>query len=166
MNVNEIKTLLEKFYQGATTLDEEKLLQKYFANSNEDNENFAAEKYLFSNLNLAAGIEMPSDLTEKIVAKIDNENQKNRFQKFTLNMRLRTISVAACFALLVSATEVILFNSESPKLIANVSTSETEIIKMLENSFSKISGVVDDAVALLDITSEQVCELDEAIEKN
>ena len=163
MNINEIKALLEKFYQGETTLDEEKLLQKYFANSEADTESFAAEKYLFSKLNLAENIETPSDLTKKIAAKIDAENKKSRMKTFVSYAALRTISIAACFALLISVTATLFFKSEKPVYIANVSTNETELIEMLENSFSKISNIVDDAVVLLDITNEQVCELNETL---
>jgi hypothetical protein len=165
MNINEIKVLLEKFYKGETTLDEERLLQKYFTDSNTDNENYAAEKYLFSKLILAENIEMPSNLTKKIAAKIDEETKKNNAARFISFARLRTISVAACLVLMFSLTATLLFKSETPVFIANVHTNETEIIEMLENSFSKISNVVDDAAVLLDITNEQVCELNETLKK-
>jgi len=167
MNTNEINSLLEKFYQGETTLEEEKLLQKHFAENNDDNENFAAEKYLFSKLNLAENIEMPSGLTDKIVAMIDSGNKKRNTVKFTSFMWLRAVSIAACCALLLSVSAMILFNGngDEPKYIANVSTSEIELMEMLEHSFSKISTVVDDAFAVLDVTGEQVCEFTEALGK-
>lgn len=163
MEINDIEILIKKFYEAQTTLEEEKLLQKYFAETRENIENFAAEKYLFANLNLSDDIEIPSDLTDKIIAKIDNANKNAASRKYPSIINLRIISAAACIALLIAITTIVLSDNEEPKFIANVNTNETEILEMLEHSFTKISGVVDDAVALLDITNEQVCEINEEL---
>ncbi|MDR1554187.1 MAG: hypothetical protein LBS69_12135 [Prevotellaceae bacterium] len=161
MDINEIKILLLKFYEGATTLEEETLLQKYFAENDADIEKFAAEKYLFANINLADDIEIPADLTEKISAKIDAETK--RIRKYKPTIKLRIISAAACIILLIAITSTFINNNEEPKFIANVNINETEMLEILEHSFSKISNVVDDAVILLDITDEQVCEINEVL---
>ncbi|MDR3227354.1 MAG: hypothetical protein LBT56_06750, partial [Prevotellaceae bacterium] len=99
----------------------------------------------------------------KITVKINNESKNAASRKYPSIINLRIISAAACIALLITISTIILPDNEEPKFIANVNTNETEVLQMLENSFTKISGVVDDAVALLDITSEQVCEIDEEL---
>jgi hypothetical protein len=162
MNITEINTLLKKFYEGETTLKEEKMLHKYFAENNENIENFAAEKYLFANINLAADMEIPADLTEKISAKINAEAKSIR--KYQPSIKLRMLSIAACIALLISITVTIInSNSGQPKFIANVNINETEMMEILEHSFSEISNMVDDATVLLDVTGEQVCEINEVL---
>ncbi|MDR1198878.1 MAG: hypothetical protein LBK94_07720 [Prevotellaceae bacterium] len=162
MNITEINSLLKKFYEGETALEEEKLLQEYFARNNENIENHKAEKYLFANLNLAENIEVPVDLTEKISAKIDAEIKNIR--KYRPAIKLRMTGIAASIALLISITAAVInSNSEQPKFIANVNINETEMMEMLEHSFSKISNVVDDAIVLLDVTGEQVCEINEVL---
>ncbi|MDR1983569.1 MAG: hypothetical protein LBQ28_01920 [Prevotellaceae bacterium] len=158
-----IKTLLQKFYDGNTSIEEEKLLQKYFAENDENTEDFAADKHLFANINLASDIATPADLTEKINAKIDYANKNTRSHKYLHLINLRIISAVACIALLISITAIVLLNSEKPKFIANINTNEAEIIEMLEHSFAKISNVVDDAVAMLDVADEQVCEINEVL---
>jgi hypothetical protein len=163
MDITEIKILLQKFYEGKTTLEEEKLLQKYFAENKDNIENFAAEKYLFANLNLADIVETPSDLTEKISAKIDAEIKNMHVSKHLPAIKLKLISVAACIILLISITATIISTSDKPKFIANVDTNETEMLEILASSFSKISNMVDDAVVMLDITDEQVCEINEVL---
>ncbi|MDR2651983.1 MAG: hypothetical protein LBC68_06665 [Prevotellaceae bacterium] len=163
MDINEIKILLQKFYEGETTLEEEKLLQKYFAENDNNIETFATEKYLFANLNLANDMEVPADLTEKINAKIDAEAKLTRIRKYPKTIILRMISAAACIVLLIAITATLINNNEEPKFIANVNINETEMLEILEYSFSKISNVVDDAVVLLDITDEQVCEINEVL---
>ncbi|MDR2293359.1 MAG: hypothetical protein LBE11_07805 [Prevotellaceae bacterium] len=163
MDIIEIKKLLQKFYEGETTLEEEKHLQKYFAENNENIENFAAEKYLFANLNLADNIEIPSDLIEKINAKTDTEIKNMRMHNYLSSIKLRLISAAACIILLISVMLTIINGKNEPKFIANVDTNETEMLEILDRSFSRISNVVDDAVVLLDITDEQVCEINEVL---
>jgi hypothetical protein len=163
MDITEIKTLLQKFYEGETTLEEEKLLQKYFVQNNGSIENFAAEKYLFANLNLADNVEIPSDLTEKISAKIDTEVKKMNARKPLSTIKLRLISAAACIILLISITVTIITGNDKPKFIANIATNETEMLEILASSFAEISNVVDDAVVMLDITDEQVCEINEVL---
>jgi hypothetical protein len=162
MNITEIKTLLGKFYEGETTLEEEKYLQKYFAGNAENIENFAFEKYLFANLNFADDIEIPADLAENISAKIDNEAQK-RIIKFRPAIKLQIISAVACIILLISITATIIKSNEKSKFIANININETEMMEILEHSFSRISNVVDDAFVFLDITGEQVCEINEVL---
>ncbi|MDR1347005.1 MAG: hypothetical protein LBJ63_01040 [Prevotellaceae bacterium] len=161
MNITEINALLKKFYEGETALEEEKLLQEYFARNSGNIENLEAEKYLFANLSLAESIEIPVDLTEKISAKIDTEAKNMR--KFQPSIKLRMTSIAAGIALLISIATVINSNIEQPKFIANIDINETEMMEMLEHSFSKISNVVDDAIVLLDVTGEQVCEINEVL---
>ncbi|MDR0754461.1 MAG: hypothetical protein LBF04_03640 [Prevotellaceae bacterium] len=163
MDITEIKTLLQKFYEGETTLEEEKLLQKYFAESKDNIENFAAEKYLFANLKFAENIEIPSDLTEKISAKTDDEIKNIRTHKYLLSTKLRLMSAAACIVLLISVMATFITGHDEPKFIANVDTNEAEMLEILSRSFSSISNVVDDAVVLLDITDEQVCEINEVL---
>ncbi|MDR2127221.1 MAG: hypothetical protein LBP63_10385 [Prevotellaceae bacterium] len=163
MNISEIKTLLQKFYGGETNLEEEKRLQKYFAENNDNIENFAAEKYLFANLNLADTVEIPADLIAKISAKIDSEPKNTHLSKYLAATKLRIISIAACIALFISITATIISSGDEPKFIANVNVNETEMLEILAQSFSKISNVVDDAVVLLDITDEQVCEINEVL---
>jgi hypothetical protein len=161
MDTNEIKILIDKFYEGETTLEEEKLLQKYFAENGNNTESFAAEKYLFANINYADNVEIISDLTQKIIAKIDDADKKQT-RKFLPAISLRLISAAACIIILIAVIATV-SNIEEPKFVANINTNEAEILEMLEDSFSKISTVVDDAVAMLDITGEQVCELNEEL---
>ncbi len=38
MDLKRIKTLLEKYYSGETTLEEERILREYFSNETVDNE--------------------------------------------------------------------------------------------------------------------------------
>jgi hypothetical protein len=167
MNINEIKILLEKFYAGETSIEEEKRLQKYFVENHDNVDDFAAEKYLFANISVD-DVEIPVGLTGNIIAKIDEASKKELATKhiFTHLRRINlwTSSLAAAYvAILISIAVLNFSEKEMPKFIANVDMSEFEVIKMLEDSFSEISNVVDEAVILLDVANERVCEINEEL---
>ena len=50
MEFNEIKILVEKYFDGATSLEEEKMLSQYFSQCNELPEEFKSVKMLFASL--------------------------------------------------------------------------------------------------------------------
>ena len=50
MEFNEIKILVEKYFDGATSLEEEKMLLQYFSQCNELPEEFKSVKMLFASL--------------------------------------------------------------------------------------------------------------------
>ena len=165
MDINEIKILLEKFYNGETSIEEEKLLQKYFAENRDNIDDFAADSFLFANIN-TEDIEIPTELTQDIIAKIDNQNKLINLQipKHRRRINLWTASLAAaCATILISITAINFSHSAMPKFISNVDISELEVIEMLEDSFLKISDVVDEAVILLDVANERVCEINEEL---
>jgi hypothetical protein len=72
MNTNEIKDLVEKFYTGDTTLDEENFLYNYF-NGEEIADELLAEKECFAAYNELHPVDIPADYSNKI---------DNLFEKF------------------------------------------------------------------------------------
>ena len=71
MDLQKIRTLLEKFYSGETTLSEEKYLREYFSTENVDNE-FTVDKDIFLyQLNESESYNDIPDISNEIVASID-----------------------------------------------------------------------------------------------
>jgi len=66
-----IKSLLDKFYKGDTSIAEEKELEEYFIHQEVPDE-LAAEKELFSSFSAgAAPVDVPDDLENKILTSLD-----------------------------------------------------------------------------------------------
>ncbi|MBN1132645.1 MAG: hypothetical protein JXA39_06205 [Bacteroidales bacterium] len=75
-NVNKIKALLDRYYNGETTLEEEQQLEQYFRKSDIP-ESFSVDKELFLALaDDAPVMEIPGDLDEKIMNTIDRAENK------------------------------------------------------------------------------------------
>jgi len=75
MDNRELKTLLEKYWQGETSLEEEKSLKKWFAN-NSGHEGLENEEVLFKHFQKTGEIELPGDFEDKILEKIDADKSK------------------------------------------------------------------------------------------
>lgn len=70
MNINDIKKLLEAFYRGEITLEEEKELKEYFAGDNVVEE-LEEEKEFFTALYKVETIKVPESLKQNIETLID-----------------------------------------------------------------------------------------------
>lgn len=102
-NVEYIRELLDKYLEGLTSLEEEKVLKEYFMREDIPKE-FKSEAHWFLN---ASGqkvreedIQALEETMSQWVDRQDRREKKNRFQ-------LWTIGVAAGLALLVSVTFII-----------------------------------------------------------
>jgi len=84
MEINDIKRLIEAFYNGETSIEEEKALFEYFANENVPEE-LLSEKRYFNQLRRLEIIKVPKELPSKIDSLFDSfekqEIQTKRFRK-------------------------------------------------------------------------------------
>lgn len=109
METNDIKKLLESFYNGDSTQEQENILVRYFS-GDDVSEDLMDEKKIFLQLyQYDYHVDIPSDLESNLETLIDNIVQKedsNIAQKsvHTRNrILLWAVSIAACLALIVSA---------------------------------------------------------------
>lgn len=71
MTIEQIKSLLSRFYEGQTTPDEERLLAAYFRREDVPEE-LQEDKQLFLMLAQISDQEMPTDIAEEITAFVNN----------------------------------------------------------------------------------------------
>ena len=80
MNIEQIKSLLARFYEGQTTPEEERLLADFFRREDVP-EDLQQDKQLFLLLAQTSDREMPQDIAEEITAFVENivrvERDKN-----------------------------------------------------------------------------------------
>ena len=76
MTIEQIKSLLSRFYEGQTTPEEERLLAAYFRREDVPEE-LQEDKQLFLILAQASDQEMPQDIAEEITAFVNNLGQTN-----------------------------------------------------------------------------------------
>ncbi|MDX9726625.1 MAG: hypothetical protein RBT38_09590 [Bacteroidales bacterium] len=101
MNQEDIKILLEKYYEGSTSSEEELLLKRFFS-SKEVPEEFRHDNEIFRFFLDSAEIpEAPSGLEERIIIRIDRERAEAKLSK--KHRIIAIISAAAVLIIIISA---------------------------------------------------------------
>ncbi len=77
MTIEQIKSLLSRFYEGQTTPDEERLLADFFRRENIPAE-LQEDKQLFLMLSHISDQEMPTDIAEEITAFVNDLGQTEK----------------------------------------------------------------------------------------
>ena len=77
MTIEQIKSLLSRFYEGQTTPDEERLLADFFLHEDIPEE-LQKDKQLFHTLAQISDQEMPTDIAEEITAFVNNLGQTEK----------------------------------------------------------------------------------------
>ena len=77
MKTDNIKILLQRYYDGDTSREEEQQLKDFFSR-NDVPEDMQADKLMFEEFASAGEPEIPSDLNERISAVIDTKAKKHR----------------------------------------------------------------------------------------
>ena len=77
MNIEQIKPLLSRFYEGQTTPEEERLLAAYLRREDVPEE-LQEDKQLFLMLAQISDQEMPADIAEEITAFVNNLGQTEK----------------------------------------------------------------------------------------
>jgi len=98
-SLEEIRKMLERFYRGETTLEEERLLREYFSSARVPEE-LLADRDLFRSLEPSGNfVTVPDSLNRKILEVIDKQEKKE--------VRTRRISVFALSGLAAGLLVVI-----------------------------------------------------------
>jgi len=133
MDTGEIKKLIEAFYNGETSAEEEQILFDYF-----DGENVAEElldeRKIFLQMNEKDNIDIPSGLEARLDSLIDELARAEETKKQPKKKQLWAWagSVAAGIALLIFAG--IHFSKEQNPVIPTVTVAETEDQQKIEEA--------------------------------
>ena len=115
-SLEEIRKMLDRFYQGQTTLEEEKILEEYFSSTTVPEE-FIPDKDLFQSfIEGEDSVVVPADLNQKIIASIDQVERKA-----TRTRRISVFSLSGLAAGLIVMIAVYLFyiRTDRPSLLAS-----------------------------------------------
>lgn len=137
MNTNEIKTLLQKYYDGWSTPEEELLLESYFYNARPDPE-FAADEQYFREMKeiRMSEIPVPEDLEQSVLTRL--ESLQNMPPKSSQRMLYVIMSSAASVLILVSSI-LFLSRRDSTNELNDPQLAYAESLSALE----KVSGYLN-----------------------
>lgn len=121
-SITDIRKMLDRFYLGETTLEEEKKLYDYFS-SNAVPEEFIPDKELFQTMGSGDhAIEVPEDLNQKIISSID---QVERKATRTRRISIFSLSGLAAGLLVMIAVYLFYIRTESPTFLATHQMADT-----------------------------------------
>ena len=115
-SIEDIREVLKRFYQGETTLEEEKMLSDYFASTTVPEE-FIPDKELFQSMGTGSdSIEVPASLNQKIITSIEKADRK---EIRTRRISLFSLSGLAAGLLVMIAVYLFFLKDKSSGILAS-----------------------------------------------
>lgn len=177
MKTDEIRLLIEAFYNGETNAEEELILLDYFS-SDDIAEELLDEKAPFFEIYRKEPIDVPSDLEFKLERLIDELDSKEKIQKNASTLKIKrvigwTASAAACIAILISVA--FYFNQKpditdpsiagTPERIETLSSQDKENLKEAEEALILLSSKFNKGVDQLAVVSTNLDKTNELLNK-
>jgi hypothetical protein len=138
MNEEELKRLIEKYYNGESTEEEERTLKDYFRQNNIP-EGYEAEKLIFSYYNESAEVPEPSiDFEARILAGIDASEIKRGSGKMKKYL-LPILSAAAGILILTGSYFFFFKSAETRDSYTDPEIAYAETIRILRDVSSQLN---------------------------
>lgn len=138
MNEEELKRLIEKYYNGDSTEQEEEILRDYFRKGNVP-EGYETEKLIFSYYAESAEIPGPTvDFEARIMAGIDASGRSGGLEKLKKYL-LPVMSAAAGLLILIGSYFLIVKKAESGDTFTDPNLAYSETIKILRDVSSQLN---------------------------
>lgn len=151
MDLKKIRTLLEKFYNGESTLDEEKILREYFSNDLIDSE-FVADKDIFlyqihENENLKSIPDISNEIWNSLSSTDDYKTKtNNNLIYFYLRIAASIIILIGSFFLLKNQV----FNRQQDIQFADTYDNPEEAYEQAKEALLYVSQVLNTGAGHLD----------------
>jgi hypothetical protein len=130
MNEEELKRLIEKYYNGTSTDVEEKALRAWFT-ENRAPRGYEAEKEIFSFYDDAAEVPGPSaDFETRIIKALDSADEKGRSVRFR-KLLVPLISAAAGLLIMAGSYFFFVHRAEPADTFSNPEIAYAETVKIL-----------------------------------
>lgn len=171
MNVDKIKILLERYYDGQTSEMEEKELKRFFLEEKHVPDSLKEDKEFFIGLlQVAEPKELPFGWEERLDGLIDEwdvceQKKTDRALKNARIIRLKWISgVAACVLLLVSTNLSMRLFSE-PMVLCDTYTTPEEAYEETEKALKMFSVNLNKGLAQMKVMHDATEKIQDYVNK-
>ena len=143
-NKNDIRHILDLYYEGKSSADDEALLREYFAGDEVDDE--------------FASIEVPSDLEQRLNAAVDSwaDSEKQKVEskrQFRLVKFIPTIGIAASIAILFVIGSLVM-NIGQTREPADTFTNPEDAYAETQRVLALFAGTLDKGTEGLEIADQ------------
>ena len=125
-NQNKIIELLNLYYDGKTTIDQEQTLIKYFSEETDIPKELLAERDLILAMRETVDIEIPAKLEEELVNHIDKLDRKEQFRNSSWIKRFGIPAIAASIIIAIAIGAFLTYSPIDP--INNNVVSNNQLI--------------------------------------
>jgi|WetSurMetagenome_2_1015567.scaffolds.fasta_scaffold330037_2 hypothetical protein len=138
MNEEELKRLIEKYYSGLSTDEDEKALRAYFIN-NTAPQGYEAEREIFSFYSEAGDVPEPSaDFESRIIKALDATSGSDKPAKFR-KLLVPLFSAAAGLLILAGSYFFFIHSAEPKDTYSNPEIAYAETMKILMNVSTRMN---------------------------
>ena len=159
----EIRLLLNKFYEGTSSDEDERLLMEFFAENDSLPDDLKADKEVFSLLKETAdGIgcetDVPEGFADELSMLIDNENAKNHRKAFLSRWRSAIAFAASVCLILVIGIHFMLKHSKDNVYMADAAPMKNVYVPQTEEE------AFTEATRALILVSDKLNEANDNVE--
>ncbi len=176
LNIEQIKTLLARFYEGKTSPEEERQLALFFR-GNDVPKQLQQDKQLFLMLAEVSEQEMPQDVQKQITAFVNNLGQEDNEKPVSVSKRNRGAfsllkmppkivrRVAAAVAILLAAGSGMLIYQQRTSPFRDTCATPEEAAEAILYANSILVRSSEQFTQSTDMASEQIAGMNETIKK-
>lgn len=167
MNTDKLTRLLEAFYSGVTTIEEENELYHFFISENLPEE-LETEKRLFLNLynlSLDDEIDVPSSLESKLSSLIDNLSEKEKPKKRSIKM-WKFSAIAASLLVLVSVGLFMLNDRQPQSMLVDTFTNPEEAYLETQRTLELFSATLNNGLDPLKKAENGVVKVNQMVNES
>lgn len=164
MNEERLKQLLDRYYNGTSSEQEEALLREYFI-SNDLIPGYEAEKEIFCHYSGTEYFPGPSDDLEEKILKSVYESENNQKRIITGKPLYALLSIAATLLLLFGSYYFLFYKTEQRDTFSDPTIAYAETMKILTNISVKLNKSTMKLQPLTRLSSATLSSL-ESIDKS
>ena len=164
MNEERLKQLLDRYYDGTSSEQEEEILREYIA-SNDIIPGYEAEKEIFCHYTGAISCAGPSDDLEERILKSISDSEFNQKRRISSKSLFALISIAATLLLLIGSYYLFFHKAELRDTYSDPQIAYAETMKILNKISVKLNKSTMELYPLTRLSSTTLSSL-ESIDKS
>lgn len=138
-NQNKITELLNLYYDGETTIEQEQTLAKLFSEETDIPEELLAEKDLFLAMRETIDVEIPAKLEEELVKHIDKLYRKEQFRNSSWVKRFGIPAIAASIIIAIAIGAFLTYSPIDP--INNNVVANNQLIAANTTRYDEVTNI-------------------------
>jgi hypothetical protein len=158
-----IEQLLNKFYEGNSTSEEERILTDYFLNEENTNECWEKDRKLFRALH-ESQIEVPTDVSEQLEKTIMQFSEPRKIQLHKRTLSYWISGAAAAVLLLIGLHFFSTQESAQPMLVDTFSTPEEAMIAT-EQTLAFVSAKLNQGLNQAAVAQQEFERINQVLNK-